>query len=427
MIKYRHILFYTVLICGIPATSYAYLDPASGNAFIYLLVSFFAGAAYTIKGVYYRVAGKKLTSNHSQATATPIALLSEGAMYWSTFTPIVDNLIAKKQHFTYYSLDVADPALCIDNEFMQSKFLGNGAWGLSKACKITNPIVLSTTPNIGTEGYPISKSPHTKKLIHVFHSMLDIADYHKGSLDNYDTVYLVGDFQATSIRDIEKVRNIPQKELKALGLPYFDVMKNVSPAVRPADAAKTLLIAPSWGSKSCLAVLGSNFIHELAQSGYQIIIRPHPQSLRVEAEFIKEVQEELKQYANIEWDTALSNIESLKRADCMISDVSSVRFDFAFFQKKPVITIEIPQEDMIGYEMEDLPSSNIYAMNHLIGRGIKKENANKIVEVVQDVLDTFTPDKVDELRDANVANFTRAGAAICDELLSTAKNITTLS
>ncbi|MCG8530721.1 MAG: CDP-glycerol glycerophosphotransferase family protein [Desulfovibrionales bacterium] len=421
-----HIFVFTCILSLTPSLAFAYLDPASGNALIYLLVSIFAGAAYTIKGMYYRLIGKKQTKQDAavtQSTEAPIAILSEGALYWSTFQPIIDELIKRQQHFAYYSLDVADPALEIDNQYMHAKFLGNGAWGLSKACRLTNPVVLSTTPNIGTENYPISRSPFTKKLIHVFHSMLDIADYHKGSLDTYDEVYLVGDFQRHSIREIEQKRNLPAKKLTTLGLPYFDTMRVAEPSESSHSSTKTVLIAPSWGGKSCLAAFGTHFIHALAQAGFHIIIRPHPHSFRIEKDRITEMQRELSVYNNVEWDTALSNAESLSRADCMISDVSSVRFDFAFFQKKPVITCEIPQETMVGFEMDDLSSTNLYAMNELIGTGITEEELGSIVQVVQHVLETFTPDKVDALRDSSVANFLCASNAICDELIATAQTL----
>jgi hypothetical protein len=416
-ILFKRSLVYAILACLVPTSAYAYLDPASGNALIYLIVSLLAGAAYTIKGFYYKLVGKSNAIGEGTLSTASIALLSEGSLYWSTFEPIVKELIRRKQTFAYYTLDVNDPALCIDNEFMYSKFLGNGSWGLSKACKIQNPIVLSTTPNIGTEGYPVLRSPFTKNLIHIFHSVLDIADYHKGSLDNYDTVYLVGDFQAASIREIEAKRNLPKKKLKTLGLPYFDLMGNSLGTCSTKQQKKTILIAPSWGEKSCLAVLGVGFIHELAQERYDIIVRPHPQSYRVEKDFIERLEEELAMHANVHWDSNISGAESLSQADCMISDVSSVRFDFAFFYKKPVITIELPQEDMRGYELEDLDSTNLNSMNEMIGCGIAKDEIASITSMVEQMLNSFTPDKIDELQKKNVTNFLSASNAICEELV----------
>ena len=419
-IQLKRSLSYAFLACLVPTSAYAYLDPASGNALIYLIVSLLAGAAYTIKGLYYKLFGKSTViaaEGRTNLPTAPIALLSEGSLYWSTFEPIIKELIRRKQSFAYYTLDVTDPALCIDNEFMHSKFLGNGSWGLSRACKIQNPIVLCTTPNIGTKGYPVSRSPFIKNLIHIFHSMLDIADYHKGSLDNYDTVYLVGDFQAASIREIEAKRKLPKKKLQTLGLPYFDSMGEPQETCFAKKHQKTILIAPSWGEKSCLAVLGVRFIHELAQEQYDIIVRPHPQSYRVEREFIQSLEEELAVHVNIRWDSNISGATSLSQADCMISDVSSVRFDFAFFHKKPVITIELPQEDMCGYELEDLDSTNLNSMNDIIGIGITKDEITSITSVVEHVLVTFSPDKIDELREKNVANAFTASNAICEELI----------
>jgi CDP-glycerol glycerophosphotransferase (TagB/SpsB family) len=44
----------------------------------------------------------------------------------------------------------------------------------------------------------------------------------------------------------------------------------------------------------------------------------------------------------------------MNRAALMISDTSSVRFDFAFIYEKPVLSLEIPVEEMPGFERDDL-------------------------------------------------------------------------
>ena len=82
--------------------------------------------------------------------------------------------------------------------------------------------LLSTTPNLGTPGYPYKKPKLVKNLVHVFHSISDISIYKKGSLDHYDSVILVGEFQIKSIRELEKKRGLKQKELLPLGVPYID-------------------------------------------------------------------------------------------------------------------------------------------------------------------------------------------------------------
>ena len=54
---------------------------------------------------------------------------------------------------------------------------------------------------------------------------------------------------------------------------------------------------------------------------------------------IQQLKENYKHYPNIEWDTNPDGFRSLQRAQLMISDISSVIFDFAFVFLKPVISV----------------------------------------------------------------------------------------
>lgn len=45
-------LFFLVFV---PETSYAYLDPGSGNALVYLIISLAGAALYFVKSAYYRI------------------------------------------------------------------------------------------------------------------------------------------------------------------------------------------------------------------------------------------------------------------------------------------------------------------------------------------------------------------------------------
>ena len=73
-----------------------------------------------------------------------------------------------------------------------------------------------------------------------------------------------------------------------------------------------------------------------------MILRPHPQSLKVETEMLDTIHEMLRDYPNVSFDTEMDATASMSRADVMISDKSCVRFDFAFLYEKPVITLDIP-------------------------------------------------------------------------------------
>ena len=44
----------------------------------------------------------------------------------------------------------------------------------------------------------------------------------------------------------------------------------------------------------------------------------------------------------------------MNKSNILISDTSSIRFDFLFVHKKPVITLDINRDEMKGYERESI-------------------------------------------------------------------------
>ena len=213
-----------------------------------------------------------------------ISLFSEGNMYFSTFMPLVKSFIDKKINISYYTLDPKDEILKIQSEFLKVKYLGYKFISYIRFSLIEAEYLLSTTPNIGTPGYPYQKPKLVKNLVHVFHSISDISIYRKGSLDHYDSIILVGEFQKKSIRELEKKRGLKQKDLLPLGVPYIDHLIKSKKAT--SFSKTTILIASSWGNKGCLRNYGIKFIKELSKKEYDIIVRPHPQSLINEKRFI---------------------------------------------------------------------------------------------------------------------------------------------
>ena len=134
------------LVIAIPHDAHAYLDPASGNALIASLIALAGTSLYMCKSLFYKIIARLTISPPSSTTQLTkkdqtIVIFSEGKTYWSTFRPIVNELIKQKKHFRYITLDVHDPALCIDSKFMQSKLLYKTQRSFAKLAKIKAPVM----------------------------------------------------------------------------------------------------------------------------------------------------------------------------------------------------------------------------------------------------------------------------------------------
>ncbi|MDR0406639.1 MAG: CDP-glycerol glycerophosphotransferase family protein [Holosporales bacterium] len=346
-----------------------------------------------------------------------ILVFSEGRAYLYTFKPVIEELIRRHIAFRYITMDKNDPALQIKSRYMSSRYLGQGALAFWKFSMSKAKIMLSTTPNIGTKGYPIIRPQRVECMAHIFHSISDVSFYRKGSLDFYDAVLMVGAFSLDSIRITEKLRALKTKECVSVGLPYFDVLASLANHNRNWSERPVLLIAPSWGRKGFLATYGNDFIIELAQSGFEIILRPHPQSLKSEKRVIENLEQRLKPYTHVHFDLDIDGSPSMSKSDVLISDSSSIRFDFAFIYERPVITLETPDECMEMYERSDVGVKWEASLEKQLGPiftlNDKKELSQKLIAALANIRN-LKPQNIAVLRDRYIANFGHSSKAIVD-------------
>lgn len=197
--------------------------------------------------------------------------------------------------------------------------------------------------------------------------------YRTFGLDYFDSVLVANEIQTNLVREIENAHNVKPKHIAIVGLTYLDELANLRQSLKdsthPKDSRKsvketthkTILVSPSWGKETLLSKYGLRLLEPLAKSPYHIIIRPHPQSLvgEVESNNIKHLQNALKDYNNVEWDIGTPNVIAFASADLMISDFSSVIFDFVCLEGKPVLTLDFTF-DSAGYDLADIyDESNI--------------------------------------------------------------------
>ena len=350
-----------------------YIDPGTGSVIINFLIAIVTSIVYFFRKLLFK------NINSDLKKKSEISIFSEGNQYKNTFLPIIDELISRKILFNYYTLDYKDVILGIESEYINSKFLGLGDIGKLKFSSVSSNVLLSTTPNIGNKEFPLKRPKRVKELIHVWHSISDISYYKKGSLDNYDTVMTVGNFQNKSIKEIEKLRNLKSKKLVPVGLPYFDFF------IKKLDDFKitnrSILIASSWGNKGLLKNHGLEIIEILKD--FNIIIRPHPQSFISEKEFIENFKSICKSKSNIEWDESSNPLKSFSRSRLMISDTSSIRYDYSFLVGNPVITLKIEKSKLNEFEASDLTESWDKKTEKQLGPVINFEDLNNLLNYLK--------------------------------------------
>jgi hypothetical protein len=187
------------LLIFLPVCAYAYLDPGTGNALVAAIFGLFGSLLFFSKSVFFKIKAK-ITGDAVVQVQSKLAFFSEVSKYWIYYKDILKELIKKKQFFTYYTMDMDDPAFRLldfgdpnaDLDAFDIQYVGKGNKGYAAISNLKESVLVTTTPNIGTLGYPVKRPKSCKNLIHIFHLVSSIGGYHKNSLDLFDTVILPG-------------------------------------------------------------------------------------------------------------------------------------------------------------------------------------------------------------------------------------------
>ena len=326
-----------------------YIDPGTGSMLFTILIGVLGAAFYSLRMLFiklrFRIRGGKAEGSMKKI---PLVIFSDDKRYWKIFAPICRELSRRGQDVQYMTVSPDDPALQEEIPHFKAEFIGSDNRAFAKLNFLNANIVLSTTP--GLDVYQWKRSKNVDFYVHIPHAASEITLYRMFGIDYYDSILLSGDYQEKDIRNLEKVRNLPAKELVKVGIPYMDEMANRFAAVGDAPQhPTTVLLAPSWGESALFSVYGSRILEVLTKTPYHIIVRPHPQSFVSEKEMLDELMKKFPESEQLEWNRDTDNFEVLRRSDILVSDFSGVIFDFTLIYDKPVIYTD-PKFDVSLYD-----------------------------------------------------------------------------
>lgn len=335
-----------------------YIDPGTGSMLFTVLIGVVGVGIFFLRSsimkIKYVLSLGKIDADKS---TYKFAIFADHKRYWSTFEPICDEFEKRGLEIAYFTASEDDPALQKGYKYVKCIFAGKGNATYAKLNFLNADIVLSTTPNLDVYQWKRSKS--VKYYVHIFHAVGDPMLYHMFSLDAYDAILNTNSTFDAQIRRLEALRNQPPKEIVEAGLPYLDRLleiKKKAPVVK--NDKPVVLLSPSWKENAILSRYGEDFIRALVDTGYYIIIRPHPQSFVSERELIDSLMAKFPAGENLEWNTDNDNFDVLNRSDIMISDYSGIIFDYSLVFNKPVIYAEFeyvdPKSDYYWIQDEEI-------------------------------------------------------------------------
>lgn len=281
---------------------------------------------------------------------------------------------------------------------------------ISLFMKMDAKVVVMTTPDL--EKYYLKRSYVSKdtEYIYMEHGLSSVNMLlRKGALDHFDTVFCAGDHVIDEIRAMEKVYNLPEKNLIKYGYGMLDDItrqyleyKEKNPDV---IEEKYALIAPSYQKDNILDSCLENVVNGITKH-IKVVIRPHPQYV---IRFPQKWAKICSDYADnpmvtIEQD--FSSNETIYKAAFVVTDWSNISYEYSFSSLRPSMSVNTPTK-VINEDYEELGIEPIdFRIRSMIGAEVSGNDENEIAEATRNLLENNNwAETITQARDTVLYNF----------------------
>ncbi len=357
-----------------------------------------------------------------------LVIYAEGNGYYKYFKDIVEYILDHTNLTIHYiTSDANDNIFNMAKECEQIRaYYISERKLISLMMKLECDIFLTSTPDL--DNYHIKKSILDKNIEYIFvnHAMnSDNLTLRTHALDNFDTIFCTGKHMVLEQRAIEKLYNLPEKKLVETGYCLLDNMvKNYEKMDKVKNEVKTVLIAPSWQKDNIMDLCLEPLVENILKKGYKVIVRPHPQYVRLYQEKVRSIEEKMQEkYGKMfMFESDFSSNNSVYQADLLITDWSSISYEYSFSTYKPTLFINTPMKIMNAeYDKIDVVPFDIKVRDE-IGASLDVADINNAGNVVEELISKTEEyhDVIDKFKKENFFGLgeaaTRSGAYIIESI-----------
>ncbi len=273
-----------------------------------------------------------------------IIFYAEHEGYYPYFEGLIEKLISEhRQTLCYVTSDPDDPILQKSESRIKTFYL-NKLFPFFMTLVNCRVFVMTMTD---LNQFHIKRSIKPVHYVYVFHSIVSThMVYRYGAFDHYDSILCVGPHQVEEIRKHEALNKLPPKKLVEAGYyrleRIYEAYQEYSSKKLSSISEKTILIAPSWGISNILESCGERLTDILLKTGYKVIVRPHPETVRRSPDLMASFASKFGNNPNFILETSVATDDSLLLADVLICDWSGIALEYAFGTERPVLFLDTP-------------------------------------------------------------------------------------
>lgn len=351
---------------------------------------------------------------------------SERSGFYRYFSAIIHRILEKSDIVIHYiTSDPDDQVFGYASEHFLPYFMDEHHLILA-FMKADADMMIMTMPDL--QQFHLKRSYIRKDMeyVYVYHGMIvGLQTVRKGATQYYDTLLCTGEPHIRQEKKIETFYQWTPRKTIACGYPLLDEMiaQYDGASHAPTVGKKRILIAPSYQDDSILDNCLFELLDALRNGGYDITVRPHPQYLKLCAVRFSQLCDRCAPYLGDDFhiQTDFGSNETVYSADLLITDWSSIAYEYAFTTLKPVLFINTPMKvinpDYAECEIENPPE--IY-LRSVVGRSVAPENialeAASAVKALLENAQAYTQ-IIADARAQNISNLGHAAEIAADYII----------
>ncbi|MDE6404198.1 MAG: YidC/Oxa1 family membrane protein insertase [Lachnospiraceae bacterium] len=379
----------------------------------------------------YRAKGKADYKRFLKTPDKKIVFYSEKNGFYKYYKNIIEEIIRRTNIVIHYiTSDPGDEVFGLEGDQFKPYYINENRM-IVLMMKMETEIMVMTTPDL--ENFQLKRS-YVKKDIEYIYVPHDVNSsnltFHKNALDHFDTIFTSGPKNRAEIAEREEKAGLPKKKLIEWGSSVIDNMTVSYEQMRQNDGGeqmrdnrKTVLIAPSWQADNILDSCIEKMLDGLVQTKHHIIVRPHPQYVRHFEARIDALAAKYQAY-NVTFQKDFSSNKTVYMADLLVTDWSSIAFEYAFSTLKPVLFINTPMK-VVNPDYQELDTVPIdIELRDRVGISVEPEKiAEEMAPAVDRLLadEQFSRDSMQKLKEEYIYNNGTSGKAgakyIIDQLV----------
>lgn len=342
-----------------------------------------------------------------------IVFYAERKGFYKYFKDTIEYILRKTDiEIHYISSDINDDIFEHTSDTFHTYYIGDYKI-MVLMMKLEAELMVMTTPDF--QKYHIKRS-YVDKNIEYIYMPHDVNSsnltFHKDALDHFDTIFTSGPKNKEELLEREEKFKVPKKNLVEWGSSVIDDMKARYESMDIGEnEKKIILIAPSWQKDNLLDICIEDIMDELDTDKYQVIIRPHPQYVRMFEDRIDALADKYSS-KGVVIEKDFSSNRTVYTADMLITDWSSIAYEYAFSTLRPVLFINTPMK-VVNPDYKELASVPIdIEARDAVGISVETDDIKSVGEAVESLFaeKRFTKEAMAALRDQYIYNVGSSGA-----------------